>query len=187
MKSRLAFCPTSALIQPLPTKFHKNRVMSVLPPPAKPELSVSAQIVALPRLSMAEIWALWDRYYKVRPQFPNRKYLEARIAYRIQEEAFGGLPDATRRRLEAIGSGLSKCKVRTHMPKATYELTPGTRLIKNWGGRQHEVLVNAVGDFVYMGQSYKSLTAIANHITGTRWSGLLFFGLKNKMPAAEEE
>ncbi len=159
--------------------------MSVLPPPSNPELSVSAQIVALTRIPMPEIWKLWDKYYRVRPQFPNRKYLEARIAYRIQEEAFGGLPDSTRRRLEAIGSDLSKCKVRTHMPSSKVELAPGTRLVKNWGGKQHEVLVTAEGDFVYMGQSYKSLTAIANLITGTRWSGLLFFGLKNKTPVTE--
>ncbi len=147
----------------------------------------SAQISELPTLTMSEIWSLWDRYYPIRPKFPNRKYLEARIGYQIQVAAFGGLPKSTQKRLEAIGSELSVFKSRSHMPKATIELIPGTRLTKDWGGTRHEVLVNGVNEFFYLGTTYKSLSAVANRITGTRWSGLAFFGLKNKTHATETE
>lgn len=147
----------------------------------------SAQISELPTLTMSEIWSLWDRYYPIRPKFPNRKYLEARIGYQIQVAAFGGLPKSTQKRLEAIGSELSVFKSRSHMPKATIELIPGTRLTKDWGGKRHEVLVNGVNEFLYLGTTYKSLSAVANRITGTRWSGLAFFGLKNKTHATETE
>jgi hypothetical protein len=147
----------------------------------------SAQIAELPTLTMSEIWSLWDRYYPIRPKFPNRKYLEARIGYQIQVAAFGGLPKSTQKRLEAIGSELSVFKSRSHMPKATIQLIPGTRLTKDWGGKRHEVLVNGVNEFLYMGTTYKSLSAVANRITGTRWSGLAFFGLKNKTHATETE
>ena len=145
----------------------------------------SAQIAELPLLSMDQIWSLWDKYYPVRPKFPNRKYLEARIGLQIQVAAFGGLPESTRKRLEAIGSELSAIKTRTHMPKSKVEFAPGTQLIREWGGKQHQVTIVSANEYLYMGQSYKSLSAIANHITGTRWSGLLFFGLKNKTTEAE--
>ena len=54
-------------------------------------VSIAAQITALPTLPTTELWALWDRYYPRLPESPNRNYLESRIAYRLQEEAFGGL------------------------------------------------------------------------------------------------
>jgi hypothetical protein len=149
--------------------------------------SPSAQISELPMLPMSDLWCLWDKYYPIRPKFPNRKYLEARIGYQIQVAAYGGLPPSTLKRLEAIGSELSVFKTRIHMPPRTIQLTPGTRLIKDWGGKRHEVLVTDVNQFLYLGNTYKSLSAIANRITGTRWSGLAFFGLKNKTVAMETE
>lgn len=187
MKLSLAYCSTSALIRA--PKLQKT-AMQASNEFMKEPLTVkttSAQIAELPTLSMTEIWALWDKYYPIRPKFPNRKYLEARICYQIQVSAYGGMPKSIQKRLEAIGSELSVFKSRSHMPKSTIELIPGTRLTKDWGGKRHEVLVNGVNEFLYLGSTYKSLSAVANRITGTRWSGLAFFGLKNKTHATETE
>jgi len=65
------------------------------------QASVAARIAELSHLPMAELWVLWDRYFERRPQFPNRTHVESRIAYKLQEEAFGGLAPETRQRLEA--------------------------------------------------------------------------------------
>ena len=139
------------------------------------QISIAARIAELSGLPMAELWPLWDRYFTRRPAFPNRTYIESRIAYKLQEEAFGGLATATRQRLEAIGAKHSKIKLRAK-PRE-FNFAPGTVLLREWGEREHKVTVSAAGLFEYEGLSFKSLTAVARHITGTRWSGPLFFGL----------
>ena len=137
--------------------------------------TVAQQIAAIRQMSMAELWPLWDRYFPRRPQYPNRTHVEARIAYKLQEEAFGGLSPDTRKRLEAIGAKHSKIKLRAQ-PRE-FHFAPGTVLLREWGEREHRVTVNAEGRFEYEGHSFKSLTAVARHITGQHWSGPLFFGL----------
>ncbi len=139
------------------------------------QASVAAQIAALSDLPIAELWPVWDRYFTRRPVFPNRTYIESRIAYKLQEEAFGGLAVTTRQRLEAIGAKHSKVKLRAKPREFTF--APGTVLLREWGEREHKVTVAATGLFEYEGLSFKSLTAVARHITGTQWSGPLFFGL----------
>ena len=138
--------------------------------------SVAARLAALPSLPMTEIWTLWDRYFPRRPDYPNRNHLESRLAYKIQEEAFGGLAPATRQRLEAIGAQHSKIKLRAK-PRDLH-FAPGTVLLREWGEREHKVTVTAEGLFDYEGRTFKSLTAVARHITGAHWSGPLFFGLR---------
>ena len=104
--------------------------------------------------------------------------MKSRLAYRIQELAYGGLKPETIERLEALaeqidggaGSGKSRTDDR---PIA------GTRLIREWQGVEHCVTVRD-DDFEYQGRPYKSLSAVARAITGTRWNGSLFFGLKNQ-------
>ncbi len=141
-------------------------------------LSVSAQVAALPTLPTPELWALWDRYFPRRPENPNRNYLESRVAYKLQEQAFGGLSVETQRRLVNIGMGHSKIKSRqkTH----DIELAPGTVLFREWGERDHKVTVTADGSFEYKGKFFRSLSAVARHISGTPWSGPVFFGVKSK-------
>ena len=139
------------------------------------EASVAAQVAALPSLTMPEVWALWDRFFQRRPDKTNRVYLESRIAYKLQEEAFGGLAPETKQRLEAIGAKHSKIKLRAN--KREFNFAPGTVILREWGDRDHRVTVNAEGRFEYEGHTFKSLTAVARHITGTHWSGPLFFGL----------
>ena len=69
--------------------------------------SVAAQVAALPGLAIQYLWKLWDRYFTRRPSHPNRAFLESRIAYKLQEQAFGGLSSATRQRLEARGEAFT--------------------------------------------------------------------------------
>jgi hypothetical protein len=139
------------------------------------EPSVAARLAELPRLPMTELWTLWDRYFTRRPEYPNRAHVESRLAYKIQEEAFGGLAVATRQRLEAIGAQHSKIKLRAKSRELNF--APGTVLLREWGEREHKVAVTAEGLFAYEGNTFKSLTAVARHITGAHWSGPLFFGL----------
>lgn len=142
------------------------------------QASVAARIAELPRLPITELWAVWDRYFTSRPINPNRVFVESRLAYKLQEEAFGGLAPATRQRLEAIGAKHSKIKLRARSRE--FNFAPGTILLREWGDREHKVAVTADGLFEYEGSTFKSLTAVARHITGTHWSGPLFFGLVKK-------
>jgi Protein of unknown function (DUF2924) len=97
------------------------------------------------------------------------------LAYRIQEQAYGGLNPFTHKRLQKLAAELE------HKQKARLPLSPqlktGTQLLRQWQGEMHEVLV-VDGGFEYRGKQYESLSEIARQITGTRWSGPLFFGLK---------
>ena len=146
------------------------------------QASIAAQVAALPRIPMQELWVLWDRYFPRRPERPNRDFLASRIAYKLQEQAFGGLAAETRRRLEAIGAKHSKIKLRAKPRESSF--APGTVLLREWGEREHRVTVSAEGLFDYEGRSFKSLTAVARHITGTQWNGPLFFGLRGTRGAA---
>lgn len=141
-------------------------------------MSVAAQVAALPTLPTTELWALWDRFFKRRPENPNRRYLESRVAYKLQEQAFGGLSAETQRRL--INIGMRHSKIKGRLKSNDIELAPGTVLLREWGERDHKVTVTAEGSFEYEGKFFKSLSAVARHISGTPWSGPLFFGLKSK-------
>lgn len=144
--------------------------------------SVAARVAALPTLPMPDLWVLWDQFFTRRPDKTNRSYIEARVAYKIQEAAFGGLSAETRRRLVNIGMRHSKIKGRQIAP--TIELMPGTVLVREWAERDHKVTVTAEGKFEYQGTLFKSLSSVARHISGTHWSGPLFFGLKNSRKEA---
>ena len=98
------------------------------------------------------------------------------IAYKLQEEAFGGLDPDTRRRLANIGVRHSKIKERRKAREIA--LAPGTVLVREWDEREYRVTVTADGLYELNGQRFKSLSAAARHITGTQWSGPKFFGLK---------
>jgi hypothetical protein len=100
--------------------------------------------------------------------------LRRALAHRIQEKEQGGLPSAVRARLLAAGASPGRSAGRSRIDRAT---KPGTRFIREWNGRTHEVIAVADGRFTYAGRPYRSLSAIAREITGTRWSGPAFFGL----------
>ncbi|MEI7538880.1 MAG: DUF2924 domain-containing protein [Comamonadaceae bacterium] len=140
-------------------------------------LSVAAQVAALPTLPTPELWALWDRYFPRRPENPNRNYLESRVAYKLQEQAFGGLCVDTQQRL--INIGMRNSKIKSRQKSHDIELAPGTVLLREWGERDHKVTVTAEGSFEYKGKFFRSLSAVARHISGTPWSGPVFFGVRH--------
>ena len=76
------------------------------------QASVAARVAELSCLPMSELWTVWDQYFPRRPINPNRVFIESRIAYKVQEEAFGGLSDTVRHRLETIGARHSRIKLR---------------------------------------------------------------------------
>jgi hypothetical protein len=146
------------------------------------QVSVAAQVANLPALPMADLWGLWDRFFPRRPGKVNRTYLEARIAYKLQEAVYGGLSDKTRQRLIQIGQQQSKISQRP--PREVLHFVPGTVMVREYGGEEHRVTVTAEGRFEYGGQSYRSLSAVARQITGTPWNGLVFFNVRKSREAA---
>ena len=99
------------------------------------------------------------------------------LAYRIQERKGPRLSNATKQELERIARALEKD--RGHQPKPTRQLKPGTKLLREWNGVVHEVLMLDDGA-EYRGVRFPSLTAVAKEITGAHWSGPRFFGLKTR-------
>ena len=129
-----------------------------------------------------DLKAQWRDLFDSEPPPFNRRYLESRLAYRIQELAYGGLKPETVRRLERLGEELdggdkTKRRVRADLRPITV-----TRLIREWQGVEHVVTVTSDG-FEWQGRPYRSLSAIARGITGTRWNGWVFFGLKSRRAA----
>src|SRR5690606_28752496 len=120
----------------------------------------------------------WRALFESEPPPLNRRYLESRLAFRIQELAYGGRRPEMIRRLERLGEELD-CGDK-NIRRIRTDLMPiaGTRLIREWQGIEHVVTVTADG-FEWQGRPYRSLSAIARAITGTRWNGWVFFGLKN--------
>jgi len=98
------------------------------------------------------------------------------LAYKLQERVYGGLRPETKRRLRELASSFEKDPKKASIRLAALT-KPGTRLIRQWDGETHQVTVCEHG-FEYKGERYRSLSQIARLITGTRWSGPLFFGLK---------
>lgn len=139
-----------------------------------PEQSVAARVAALANMPMPDLWALWDQYFPRRPGHHNRSYVEARLAYKIQEEALGGLKPEVRHQLMRIGEAQSRIKQRI---VREISIVPGTVLVREYGEREHRVTALADGGFEYEGRRFKSLSAVARHITGSQWSGPVFFGL----------
>jgi hypothetical protein len=130
----------------------------------------------LPTLDIIELRRQWRGLYKTQA-FPDlsRELMLRAVAYRMQEVALGGLRPARQRQLRQIAQQFKRTEEATI--RARPELKPGTRLIREWQGRTYDVLVLDDG-FSWQNTHYRSLSAIARKITGTAWSGPLFFGLK---------
>ena len=141
--------------------------------------SVLAQLAALKAAPIATLKDRWRELMATEPPAFNRRYLESRLAYRIQELAFGGLKPETLKRLEALGEQLDGGNITKRRIRADNRPIAGTRLIREWQGVEHCVTVQREG-FEYQGRPYQSLSAIARAITGTRWNGWVFFGLKRQ-------
>src|SRR5689334_6553367 len=139
--------------------------------------AVLSQLAALKAAPVAKLKQEWRDLFDREPPPYNRRFLESRLAYRIQELAYGGLSQETVERLDAIADELEGKTARRRSVLINHPIA-GTRLIREWNGVEHSVTVRHA-DFEYQGRPFKSLSAIAKHITGTQWNGLVFFGLKN--------
>jgi hypothetical protein len=133
----------------------------------------------LPQLDLGELRELWCRFYKTEttPRL-SRELLVRAVAYRMQEVASGGPRLELQRQLRQIALELQQ----TGRVRICPRLKFGTRLMRKWRGQSHEVLVLDDG-FSWQGTHYRSLSAIARKITGTAWSGPLFFGLRSNRSA----
>lgn len=110
------------------------------------------------------------------PTRASDAYMRSVLAYRIQERAGPKLPAAAVRHLERLAAPNARIEA---MPMQARKLSAGASLLREWNGETHEVRVLESG-FEYRGQRHRSLSAIAREITGTRWSGPAFFGLKDR-------
>ena len=148
-------------------------------------MDISERLKTLPGMSKAALSSLWEELFKKPAPERIRKELMVRIlAYRIQEQAFGGLNPKIRRRLDQIAGALGKSPNAAIANMARSK--PGTRLIRSWQGKTHTVTIEESG-YQYQGRQYRSLSEIARHITGTQWSGPLFFGLKSRSSVKVKE
>ena len=147
---------------------------------------LAAKLVALADLDTAGLRREWRRLYRSHPPLHIRRdLLVLAIAWKLQERVYGGLTAAQKRRLAGITEELKKGGDLSAGP--AIRLKPGLRLVREWRGETHDVLVLEDG-FEWNGQRRRSLSAIAREITGTQWSGPRFFGLQRKpKPFSTEE
>ncbi len=145
--------------------------------------SIPARLAALKTAAVPELKAQWRALFETEPPQYNRRALENRLAYRIQELAYGGLKSETVKRLEALGEQYDSGNVTTRRIRHDARPVAGTRLVREYRGIEHTVTVLADG-YEWQGRPYRSLSAIARAITGTRWNGLVFFGIKRQGSAA---
>jgi hypothetical protein len=147
-------------------------------------VDIEAAIAALRQRTTPDLRTEWRKLYRAEPpRRLSRDLILRAIAHRFQERVHGGLGPATKRRLDTLAEELETKGV-SHFDPGTI-LKPGTKLVREWHGRAHTVMVLEDG-FEYDGQRYRSLTRIASLITGVHWSGPVFFGLK-KRPRAPSE
>jgi hypothetical protein len=140
------------------------------------DTNVIKQVAALAGLSYPNLKERWKTLYGTEAPPYNRTYLIKRLAYRIQELAYGGLAEETREHLKQIAEAHDGATVRRR-DSAQATALPGTVFVREWDGQRHEVIVQRDG-FEYQGRPYRSLSAIARKITGTQWNGPAFFGLR---------
>jgi hypothetical protein len=136
--------------------------------------SVAARVAALPKTPTAELKQMWRELFDKEPPGFSRSYLISRLSYRVQQLHFGGLKPTTRAKLDALADGLDPKAARK---RVVNEPVIGTQLIREWRGVEHKVTVLADG-YEWEGRRYRSLSAVARAISGTRWNGWTFFGLK---------
>ena len=144
---------------------------------AKNGEALAAELASLPDLNLQDLKTCWTALYGTTPSGRlGRRLLMFGIAYRLQEQAMGGLRPAAHRKLEKAAANAAAGR---EMLSDRSIIKPGTRLLRTWNGLTHEVIILEEG-VRYRGVTWRSLSAVAREITGARWSGPRFFGLKDK-------
>lgn len=143
-----------------------------------PVLKQIAALYEMDRQQLRERW--WELTGKTAPNY-NREYLIKRLAYRIQELAFGGLSEQAKSLVTTVlrKAGYNEQEMAPSRDQGKRSALPvaGTRLVREWNGKRYEVTVTEQG-YEFGGRAYQSLSAIAKLITGTQWNGPAFFGLR---------
>lgn len=133
---------------------------------SRARVKVTRDVAALVAMSLADLRVEWERRYGPAPRHRSADLLRRVLAWRIQADICGGFDAATRRMIENEGPVQPA-------PAA------GMRLAREWAGKRHEVVVIENG-VVYDGATYRSLSAVARHITGMNWNGPRFFGMRQE-------
>ena len=145
--------------------------------------SIEVEISRLRDLGLKQLRSRWQILFRRQsPAALPRHLLFAMIAYRLQADSFGDLDAETLRLLQKIDVAPSKTEITSLTKILTQrqrELSPGTTLVREWNGQTHRVMVVEQG-FAWQGATYNSLSKIAQAITGTKWNGPRFFGLRDK-------
>jgi len=137
---------------------------------------VRRQIGALEALNLEDLRAKFEEVFGFQSSIINADYFRRRIAYRLQELQFGGLRQDAEEFLDSLvaDDDLANLKPQKAKKRTTVK---GTRFVREWDGEEHVVIVHGATSFEYNGTMFKSLSAIAQAITGTHWNGPRFFGV----------
>jgi hypothetical protein len=145
----------------------------------KAAIDIAKALVRLSELTIFELRGEWLRLHRTPPPMRlSRDLLTRGISYKLQERAYGGLSKAAARKLEQAAAGPPSRGAAKPTPSVS--LRPGTRLLREWHGVTHTALIHADG-IEWRGQRYSSLSVVARKITGARWSGPRFFGLRRQL------
>ena len=176
VREPLGLEPSSAALPTSSRKGQRHLARSCSPRVSRED--VAEQLAALANMERNDLIVEWRKLFRSNPPDRiRRELLELGIAWRIQEKAFGGLKKAIASELRRLSEDLNETGDirKTERPL----LKPGTRLLREWGGETYEVTVLNDG-FLWKDKTWKSLSAIAETITGAHWSGPRFFGLKKR-------
>ena len=151
--------------------------------PAEPDRkTLDVEIARLRDFDIAALRKHWHTLFKQQaPVHLPRHILFRVLAYRLQADQLGDLDSESRRLIDFAESPEQAGQRAVELGRRTVELRPGTVLDREWNGRMHRVVVQAEG-FAWTGKTYPSLSNVALAITGTRWNGPRFFGLRDKAP-----
>jgi hypothetical protein len=140
-----------------------------------PDPAVEAELVRLEKLDLRQLRALWSQQFGSPSKIQSAELIRWRLAYEIQVRAYGGLCPNLRRRLFGLHQAFSDNP--SYVPHIRQRRKVGTILTREWNGVRHEVTILKEG-FEYGDRIYGSLSEIAQRITGTKWSGPTFFGMR---------
>jgi Protein of unknown function (DUF2924) len=141
-------------------------------------VDIPAELARLEALNTFDLRGEWRRLHAMQPpKSLSRDLLRLGIAYKIQERSLGGLSKSVRRVISESQTAKAEIGARKRAPSVA--ATPGTRLLREWHGVTHTVLVHTDG-VEWRGNRYKSLSVVAREITGAHWSGPRFFGLRSR-------
>ena len=143
------------------------------------KVDVLKQVAALTYMSTPNLKTMWKKLFDAKSPPYNRQFLVKRLAYRLQELAYGGLSETSEQRLKDLADNTNPLTRTPTGHASDNQPVPGTRLIREWKGVEHCVTALADG-FEYKGRHFRSLSAVARNITGTRWNGRIFFGTRKQ-------